>query len=79
MLGLTLTDQSESLKIVRNVAIGEGASALHKLLAEYQPDIVKSSLGSADDDDELDDLHDRSDHCNQPAGFENHCLRFAEH
>ena len=40
VLGLTMTDESKSLKIVRNVAFGEGAFALHKLLAEYQPDIV---------------------------------------
>ena len=40
-----MTDDSNSLKIVRNVAVGEGAIALHKLLAEYQPDIVNRHLG----------------------------------
>ena len=40
-----MTDESKSLKIVRNVAVGEGAIALHKLLAEYQPDIVNRHLG----------------------------------
>ena len=30
---------------MRNVAVGEGAIALHKLLAEYQPDIVNRHLG----------------------------------
>ena len=45
VLGLTMTDESKSLKIVRNVAVGEGAIALHKLLAEYQPDIVNRHLG----------------------------------
>ena len=45
MLGLTTTDESKSLKMMRNVAVGEGASALHKLLAEYHPDIVNRHLG----------------------------------
>ena len=45
VLGLTMTDESKSLKIVRNVAVGEGAIALHRLLAEYQPDIVNRHLG----------------------------------
>ena len=45
VLGLTMTDESKSLKIVRNVAFEEGAIALHKLLAEYQPDIVNRHLG----------------------------------
>ena len=45
VLGLTMTDESTSLKIVRNVAVGEGAIALHSLLAEYQPDIVVRHLG----------------------------------
>ena len=40
VLGLTMTDESKSLKMVRNAAVGPGAMALHKLLAEYQPDIV---------------------------------------
>ena len=56
MLGLTTTHESKSLKIVRNVAVGEDAIALHRLLA--------------DDDHELDDSCDTSDH--QRAGFENH-------
>ena len=60
------------------LAVGEGAIALHKFLAEYQPDIVQSSLWSLDDDHELDDSCDRSDHCNQRAGFEDHCLLIAE-
>ena len=30
---------------MHNVAVGVGASALHKLLAEYQPDIVNRHLG----------------------------------
>ena len=30
---------------MRNVAVGEGAIALHKLFAEYQPDIVNRHLG----------------------------------
>ena len=45
VLGLTTTDESKSHKIVRNVAVREGAIALHKLLAEYQPDIVNRHLG----------------------------------
>ena len=45
VLGLTMTDESKTLKIVHNVAVGEGAIALHKLLAEYQPDIVNRHLG----------------------------------
>ena len=45
VLGLTMTDESKSLKIMRNVAVGEGAIALHKLLAKYQPDIVNHHLG----------------------------------
>ena len=64
VLGLTTTDESKSLKIMRNVAVGEGAIALLKFLAEYQPDIVNRHLG-LDDDNELDDSRDRSDHCNQ--------------
>ena len=40
-----MTDESKSLNIVRNVAVGEGAITLHKLLAEYQPDIVNRHLG----------------------------------
>ena len=45
VLGLTFTEESKSLMIVRSVAVGEGAIALHKLLAEYQPDIVNRHLG----------------------------------
>ena len=45
VLGLTMTDESKSLKIVRNVAVGEGAIGLHRLLGEYQPDIVNRHLG----------------------------------
>ena len=45
VLGRTMTDESKSLKIVRNVAVGEDAIALHKVLAEYQPDIVNRHLG----------------------------------
>ena len=78
VLGLTVTDESKSLIIVRNVAVGKGAIALHKLLVEYQPRHRQPSLGSAHDDHELDDSCDRSDHCCQRAGFENHCLRIAE-
>ena len=37
-----MTDESKSLKIMRNVAVGEGAIALNKLLA---PDIVHRHLG----------------------------------
>ena len=36
VLGLTMTDESKPLKIVRNVAVGDGAIAPHKLLAAYQ-------------------------------------------
>ena len=35
VLGLTMTDESKPLKIVRNVAVGDGAIAPHKLLAAY--------------------------------------------
>ena len=45
VLGLTMTDESKSLKIVRNVAVGEGGISLHRLLGEYQPDIVNRHLG----------------------------------
>ena len=38
-------DGDESLKIVRNVAVGEGKIVLHRLLAEYQPKIVNRHLG----------------------------------
>ena len=44
VLGLTMTDESKSLRIVRNGAVGEGAVALHKLLAVYQPDVVNRHL-----------------------------------
>ena len=33
VLGVTMTDESKALKIVRIVAVGEGAIALHMLLA----------------------------------------------
>ena len=62
VLGLTMTDESKSLKIVRNVAVREGAIALHKLLAEYQPDIVNRHLGLLM---RTMNSRDRSDHCNQ--------------
>ena len=52
VLGLTVTDERMALKIVRNVAVGEGATALHKLLAQYQPDVVNRHL-SADVNHEL--------------------------
>ena len=45
VLGLTMIDESKSLKIVRNVAVGDAAIALHKLLTEYQPDIANRHLG----------------------------------
>ena len=45
VLGLTRSDESKSLKIVRNVAVGEGAITLHRLLAEHQPDIVNRHMG----------------------------------
>ena len=45
VLASTITDESKSLKIVRNLAVAEGAIALHKLLAEYQPDIDNRHLG----------------------------------
>ena len=45
VLGLTMTDESKSLKTICNVAVGESAIALNKLLAEYQPDIVNRHLG----------------------------------
>ena len=45
VLGLTMTDESKSLKTVRNVGVGKGAIALHKLLAEHEPDIVNRHLG----------------------------------
>ena len=45
VLGLTMIDESKSLKIVRNVSVGEGAIALHRLLAESQPDMVNRHLG----------------------------------
>ena len=45
VLGSIMTDESKSLKIVHNVAVAEGAIALHKLLAVYQPDIVNLHLG----------------------------------
>ena len=45
VLGLTMTDESKSLKIARNLAVGEGATGLHRLLGEYQPDIVNRYLG----------------------------------
>ena len=45
VLGLTMTDESKSLKIARNVPFEGGAIALHKLLPEYRPDIVNRHLG----------------------------------
>ena len=42
VLGLTMTDESKSLKIARNMAVGEGAIALHKA---YQPDVDNRHLG----------------------------------
>ena len=44
-LCLTMIDERKWRKIVRNVAVGEGAIALDKLLAECQPDIVNRHLG----------------------------------
>ena len=35
VFGLTMTDESKSLKIVRNLSVGEGAIAFHNLLAEW--------------------------------------------
>ena len=43
--GLPMTDKSKSLKIVRDVSVLEGAIALHRLLAEYQPDVVNRHSG----------------------------------
>ena len=43
VIGLT-TDESKSFKIVRNMAVGEGAIRLHELLTEYQPDIINRNL-----------------------------------
>ena len=68
VLGLTMTDESKSLKLVRDVAVGEslvvgGVSARH---------------GSADVNIELVDSSDRSSHCNQRVGSENERLRFTE-
>ena len=40
-----MTDESKTLKIVRNVAVGEGAIGLNSLLGEHQPDIVNRHLG----------------------------------
>ena len=45
VLGLTMTDESKALKIVRNVPVGEGAVALHRLVAEYPPDVINRHLG----------------------------------
>ena len=45
VLGRTMTDESKALKIVRNVDVGEGATALHKLLEECQSDVVSRHLG----------------------------------
>ena len=78
VLGLTVTDENKSLKIVRNVAVGEGVIAPHKLLVGYQPDIVNRHLGLLMTTMNWTIRVDRSDHCCQRAGFENHCLRIAE-
>ena len=64
VLGLTMTDESKSLKTV-------GAIALHKLLAEYHSDIVNRHFGSADGNHELVDSSDGSSHRNQRVGSEN--------
>ena len=76
VLGLTMTDESKSLKIVRNAAVGEGAIAVHKLLAEYQPDIVNRHLGLLMST--MNCSPDGSSHCNQRVGSENQRLRIAE-
>ena len=44
VLGLTVTYESKSLKILRNVTVGAGAITLHKLLAEYQPNNFNCTL-----------------------------------
>ena len=45
VLGLTMTDESKSLKTVPHVSVEEGATALHKILAEHLRDIVNGHLG----------------------------------
>ena len=73
VLGLTMTDDSAQCgswgRCNFLAQVVGGVSARHR----------QSSLWSFDDDHELDDSCDRSDHCNQRAGFEDHCLLIAEH
>ena len=40
-----MTDESKSLKTLRHVSGEERAAALHKILAEFQRDIVNGHLG----------------------------------
>ena len=76
-LGLTMTDESKSLKIVRNVAVGDGAIALRRLLAEYQPDIVSRHLGLLMSTLSWS-IRPTGSHCNQRVGSENERLRVTE-
>ena len=79
VLGLTTTDEIKSLKTVRNVAVGEGAiNCLAQVVGGVSARHRQSSPGFPDDDHELDESRDRSDHCNQRAGFEDNCPRIAE-
>ena len=78
VLGLTMTDESKSLKIVRNGAVGEGASCSSQVVGGVSARHRRSSQGSADVNHELVGSCDRSRHCNHRAGFENHCLGVTE-
>ena len=78
VLGLAMTDESKSLMIVRNVAVGESAIALNKLLPEYQPDIVNRHLGLLMSTMNWSIRAADPVTANQRVGFENHCLRVPE-
>ena len=73
-----MTDESKSLKIVRNVAVGERRDRSSQVVGGVSARDRQSSLGSIDVDNELVDSSDRSSHCNQRAGSENERLRVTE-
>ena len=61
VLGLIITDESKSLNIVRNVAVGRRCSCSAQVVGGVSARHRQPSPGSVDDDHEMDDSRDRSD------------------
>ena len=74
VLGLTMINKSKSLNIVRNVAVGEGAIARHRVVGGVSARHRQSTPGSADVHHGLDDERIRSSPCNQRTRFEKSLL-----